>query len=276
MFKLLAATAIGAAIAAVGSSPLRAGAAPGPAAPATPQPSAAPSAAPALPYVRLLATDLIVASRTNDAFAPHASGSVTQDLRAAVEYRFLGRNFGEFEYRRFRYGHPANDATIPSGAPCPAIANDPGCVTQIGGTTSAYVPAARQTEQQFELHTSLVGIGHAYLATSTFGRVASYGYPRLRSDIGFGAELLPALERPFSLSAAFYYYPEVRGTTTRSGSPVRLRYKLETFDLRAQASLPRSPFFLEIGVYGDRYLRKENAPSDASHRAFELGVGVHA
>lgn len=265
------------------SLPARSSGAPSPTAPAAspspsadPSPTAAPMSKPSVPYVRFVAADLLLGTRVANAFAPLSTGSVTQDVRAALEYRFLGRNFIEVEYRRFRYAHPANDATRFDGAACPARSNDPGCVTQLGDTTSAYVRPARLSEQQFELHSSLIGRGHAYLATSAFARVASYGYPRLRSEFGFGAELLPALERPFSFSAAYYYYPEVRGTyALPSEVPARLRYKLETFDLRAHVSLSKTPLFLEIGFYGDRYMRKENAPSDATHRAFDLGFGVH-
>lgn len=234
------------------------------------------SPTPGVPYDRFVATDLLLATQTANARAPRITGTTTQDLRAGLEYRFLGRNFIAFEYRRFRYAHPANDPTRVAGTACSNVPGDPGCVTQIGGTTTAYEPRGLASEQQIEFHTSLVGRGHAYLATSTFGRFGNDGYPRLRSDFGFGAELLPALERPFALSGAFYYYPDVHGTFARAdGTRARLRYKLETFDLRAHAAIAATPFFLEIGFYGDRYLRKENAPSDASHRAFDLGFGLH-
>ena len=143
--------------------------------------------------MRFVEADLLPGERVANAYAPHLTGSVTNRLRAAGEYKFFGRKFIEFEYRRWDGVHPA------------------GFVTQPLTLTPTFVTAARYTEQDAFLNSSIIGRGHTYLATSTLIHSSNDGDPSLRANLGFGIERLPDPTEAASLFFSYFYYPEVTG-----------------------------------------------------------------
>jgi hypothetical protein len=213
---------------------------------ASPTPAAAATATPAprptLAYTRYLAADLALGPKITNGFAPGASGPrVSGDLRAALEYRFRGRNFIELDTHDWSYARAGDHAY----------------------------------ERQSTLNSSVVGIGHVFLATSSLLRTNSYGAPRLGSTFGFGVEALPNFERRASLSGSLYYYPDVNGKAATANGPLRIAYKLVTYQLNATLTQPGRPLFLEIGAIGDHYSVKASAPGAQTHRAAHLGIGAH-
>jgi hypothetical protein len=227
-----------------------------------PQPAAAAPASPSpvpATYLRFIEADALPGERVADAYAPHLTGRITNRLRAAVEYKFLGRNFVEFDYRRWDEVHPA------------------GFVTQPLTLTPAFVPAARYTQHDTLINSSIVGRGHTYLATSTMIHSSSDGDPNLHADLGVGVERLPDPTKTASLYFSYFYYPEVTG---KIGVPVgvpaaNLRYKVEHYTVGGALAAPRVPVFLTAGIVADHYLRKQNAASDATHFSPQLGIGAN-
>ncbi len=207
-----------------------------------PSPSASATPRPAQSYARYLAADLAFAAKPR---TPSGTSRVSGQLRAAVEYKFFGRNFAELETHDWNFSQ-----------------------------TSGAI-ATRGYERQSALNTSVVGAGHVYLATSSLLRTNASGAPRLASPFGFGLEALPAFERVASISGSVFYYPDVNGKLATAGGPLRVSYKLLTYQLNATLAPPGMPAFLEIGLLGDHYLPKANAANGTTHRAFHLGIGAH-
>jgi hypothetical protein len=210
-------------------------------------------------YLRFVEADVLPGERVADAYAPHLTGRITNGLRATAEYRFLGRNFVEFAYRRYDAVHPA------------------GFVTQPLTLTPTFVPAARFAEQDVLINSSIVGRGHTYLATSTLIHSSNDGDPNLHADLGFGVERLPDPTKTVSLFFSYFYYPEVTGKiSVPAGAPAaNLRYKVENYNVGGALTVPNTPLFLTAGIVGDHDLRKQNAASDATHFAPQLGIGTH-
>jgi hypothetical protein len=124
---------------------------------------------------------------------------------------------------------------------------------------------------------SIVGRQHTYLATSTFVHSSSDGQPNVHADIGFGLERLPDPSKAASLFGSYYFYPEVTGKIGGAvGMPdANLRYKLESYTLGGALAVPKTPAFVSAGLVAEHYLRKQNAPSDATYFSTALGIGVH-
>jgi hypothetical protein len=226
--------------------------------PATPAPTASPTPVPAT-YLRFLEADVLPGERVANAYSPHLTGRITNRLRAAVEYKFLGRNFIEVEYRRWDVVHPA------------------GFVTQPLTLASTFVPAARYRENDTFFNDSIVGSGHRYLATSTMLHSSNDGDPNLHADLGFGVERLPDPTKSASIFFSYFYYPEVTGKiAVPAGVPAaNLRYKVQNYNFGGALAVPHTPAFLTAGIVADHYLRKQNAASDATHVSAQLGIGAH-
>jgi hypothetical protein len=225
----------------------------------TPAPEPSPSATPVpATYVRFVEADVLPGERVANPSTPNLVGRITNSLRAAVEYRFLGSNFIELDYRRWSPYHPAGNVTQP-------VTNTP-----------AFVPAQRFTEQDVFVNSSLWGRNHTYLATSTFIHSSNDGLPTLRADLGFGLERLPDPSRPASLFFSYFYFPEVHGRIAQPGIPAAyLRYKVQAYRFGGALSVPQTPLFLTAGITGDGYIAKQNAASNATHTSATLGIGVH-
>jgi hypothetical protein len=210
-------------------------------------------------YVRLIEVDLLPGERVANAAVPHLTGSVTNRLRATVEYRFLGRNFIEFAYRRWDDRHPDGFITEPLGLGRPLV------------------PSARFSDQDVLINSSIVGREHTYLATSTFIHSGTGADPNVHGEFGAGIERLPDPTKNASLFGSYFYYPEVTGTIgVPAGVPGgRLRYKVENYDLGGTLAIPHEPLFLAAGFAGNHYLRKQNAVLGETHATAVLGLGVH-
>jgi hypothetical protein len=223
-----------------------------------PTPSASPTPVPHT-YVRFVEADLLPGERVANAYAPHRTGRITNRLRAALEFKFFGPNFLEFEYRRWDAVHPT------------------GFVAQPLTLTPIFVPAARSTEQDVLINNSIVGRGHTYLSTSTLTHSSDDGDPNLHADLGFGVERLPDPTKTASVFFSYFYYPEVTGKiSVPPGVPAaNLRYKVENYHVGGTLAVPNTPVFLTAGVIADHYLRKQNAASDATHFSTQLGIGAH-
>jgi hypothetical protein len=209
-----------------------------------PATSASPSPVPAT-YLHEIEADALPGERVANAYAPHLTGPITNRLRAALEYKFFGRNFLEFEYRRWEDVQP--------------------------------VPAARYTEHDVLINSSIVGRGHTYLATSTLIHSSNNGDPNLHADFGIGVERLADPTKSASLYFSYFYYPEVTGTiAVPAGTPAaNLRYKVETYNAGGALAVPNTPVFLTAGIVADHYLRKQNAVSDATHFSPQVGIAAH-
>jgi hypothetical protein len=223
------------------------------------EPTAAPTAAPTKPtYIRFVEAELLLGDRVANSYAPNVTGRITNSIRAESEFKFLARSFAEFDYRRWSVDHPS------------------GFVTQPLLNGSTFVPQQRFSEQDVTFNNGVVGVGHTYLATSTIIHSTSENLPTLHSSFGLGIEKLPDPTRPLSLFGSFYYYPEVSGKLAEDdGSRPKLRYKLETFRFGGALAIPQTRLFLTASLLADHYLRKENAPGDATHTSASLGVGFH-
>jgi hypothetical protein len=207
--------------------------------------------------VRFVEADVLPGERVANAYVPNLTGRITNRLRATAEFKFLGTNFLEFEYRRWDAVHPA------------------GFVTKPLTLAPTFVPAARYHDEDVLVNNSIIGGQHTYLATSTFIHSSNDGDPNLHADLGFGLERLPDPSRTASLFFSYFYYPELTGNiSVPAGIPrANLRYKLESYNLGGALATPKTPFFLTAGIVADHYLRKQNAASDATHFSTQLGLG---
>jgi hypothetical protein len=212
-------------------------------------------------YVRFAEADLLLGERTANAADPHLTGPTTNRLRATAEFKSFAHNdnFLELEYRRFDANHPA------------------GLVTQPLTQTPKFVPAARYSEQDILINNGIIGVGHTYLATSTFLHTSNDGNPNLHATFGLGVERLPDPSKNASLYFSYYYYPELTGklTVPPGVAGAHLRYKLENYTFGGALTVPNTRVLLTAGFIADHYLRKENAPSDATDFSPQLGIGYH-
>jgi copper amine oxidase-like protein len=282
---------------------------PAPAASAAPSPTPAPKPPPG--YEKFVAGDYIVAPKVYNELSPGGSnGQGSYQVHGAIEIPLFNMPWmisGNF--RQFQYNHPSNFTkascaptepgcgTVVGGDPnfqlgaCPS--NDPGCVTVIGfqtyqatiGSGQAYVPSFTAQDRDFDAHLGLrVADPRIYLGVGYYWRSYNYlGYPNLRS-LGFGIQKLPDLDQPFSLYGSAYFYPDVKGTYTGpssallgplSGASFNLEYRVIKYDIGASYNVGTSPFFVDLGLLGDKGFGVTNAPSDFTHTGAYVGLGVH-
>lgn len=249
-----------------------------PTVPPTPVPTAAPT-----PYRDLfIAGDYLISPKVYDEFSPGNVGNNNHDgfswaLRGAAEFSLFNLPWMvEANYTQFNYPHTQGVAT-PAGplAPCPTP-GDPACVTTIGGTGSYFLPAQTMRSYDFDGRLALkiaepriyIGIGYMYLDNNA-------GYPRLAA-VGFGAEKLPDLDQSFSLYGSAWYYPNVKGTCGLDvcpSGPYVLGYNVLKYQVGGTVAIG-PVLFLDAGFLGDTMRNKSNAPSDATHNAAYVGLGL--
>ena len=223
----------------------RASATPPPAtAPPTPTPTPV-----ATPYKDLfIAGDYLASQRVYDEFSPGNIASGTQD--------------------GFSYGiHGDVDAI---GTP---LAN---CyVTTIGGLGSTAVPQMTVRNYDFEGKLGLrVFEPRIYIGIGYLWRSNNVCYPKL-SNIGFGIEKLPDLNKPFSVYGSVWYYGNVKGNfTDPSGNAYQLAYNILNYQVGVTYAFGNSPLFIEGGVVGQTLKNKINAPSAASNFGPFIGLGL--
>ena len=260
--------------------------------PATPAPVVATPSPRPTPYLdKFIVGDYLISPKVYNEFSPGNTGNNTNGgfsyaIRGAIELPLMNLPFMlEGDYRQFNYPHNQGINT-PAGGPGSVICSGPGatangdqgCVTVIGGQGQTFVPAFTARDYDFDGRLGLkvldprvyIGIGYMY-------RTGNYGYPKL-NGLGFGAEKLPDLDQPFSVYGSAYYYPNVRGTCGTDvcpTGPFTLAYNILKYQIGGTFNFGTSPLFIDFGFLGDRGKNKSNAPSDFSHNAAYVGLGLH-
>ena len=243
--------------------------------PSTPAPTATPSPVPT-PYMdRFIAGDYIFSPKVYDEFDPGISGSGTNGhgfpyrIHGALEFDAFNLPWMiEGDYRQLNYPHTCTGGTT---------APTPDCyVTNIGSTGSSVVPAF--TVQSYDVDARLgirVANPRIYLGVGYLWRTENTGYPRI-SNVGFGLEKLPDLDRPLSFYGSIYYYPNVKGTfTTNTGSQYQLAYNILRYDIGLSVPLSKDgPLYLEAGILGESLRNSLNAPVNASNFGPYAGIGL--
>ena len=261
----------------------------------TPAPTEAPTVAPtptpapvATPYMdKFIVGDYIFSPKVYDEFNPGTTSDnnngngFSYAIRGAVEFNLFNLPWMlEGDYRQFNYPHNC------------AGGSDPNClVTTIGGQFQTFVPAFQVRSYDFDGRFGIkvanpriyVGIGYIWKSNNA-------GYPRL-SNIGFGIEKLPDLDRPFSFFGSAWYYSNAKGTFTvpnpplsslppgataasDAGQSLSLAYAILKTQIGVTYSFQGSPLFLEAGVLGDRLQGKSNVPANGSQFGPFVGLGI--
>jgi hypothetical protein len=272
----------------------------------TPIPTTAPTPVPTPAESNLfVAGDWIIAPKVYNEFSPGNTGNIKKDgmsyrIRGAYKFDLFSLPWMiEGDFRSYRYPHNQTLPTDPNGvtgpfpgALCngtnavshPNPANEPGCVTSIGGLTSTFVPAFTAQDQSIDARLGLQVANildeRIYIAGGYLWRTNNYGYPKI-NNFGGGLEVLPALKQTgWSLYGSAYYYPDVKGTCPIStcpttGSPFVLSYNMFRYDVGAAVQLgPTIPAFFEFGFLGDSGKNHTNAPSDFSENGPYIGLGL--
>ena len=262
---------------------------PPPSTPAPPPPTTAPTPPPApkKPTTEFfIAGDYLLGPKVYNEFDPGVKqpNDSTYAARAALEFNALSLPWMvEGEYRQWGYQHNAN--VIPAtgaNTPCNAAtvpAGEPGCVTIIGGGGQVWIAPFSPKDSDVDGRLGLKILDpRIYIGVSYLARWTNYGYPR-QSGVGFGLEKLPDLDHPLSVYGAAYYYPQVKGTCNApspcGNGPFDLEYRIFRYSVGATYSIPGTPVFIEGGWTGDSGRNKLNAPSDFSHNAGTVGIGIH-
>ncbi len=251
--------------------------------PATPAPTEAPSAtapptptpAPvATPYLdKFIAGDYIISPKVYNEFNPgttasNTNGGFSYGIRAGAEFNLFNLPWMlEGDYRQLNYPHN-----------CSGAAGDPSCmVTGIGGNYATYVPAFTVRDYDFDARLGLKVMNpRIYIGIGYMWRGNNAGYPRM-SNVGFGIEKLPDLDRPFSIYGSVWYYGNVKGTTNASysgGTSYTLAYNVLKTQLGLSYSFANSPLFIEAGVDGESQQAKTNAPGGGSNFGAYVGLGL--
>ena len=253
-------------------------------APATPAPTIAPTPTPApvaTPYKDIfIAGDYIFSPKVYNEFSPGNTGRSSYSVRGAIEFDAFNLPWMlEGDFKQWQYPHNQGVATpagFTPGTPCAVVApaGDTGCVTTIGGLSSTFVPAFTARESDFDGRFALkVADPRIYIGVGYLSRTTNYGYPKI-SGIGYGAEKLPDLNQPLSFYGSVWYYPNAKGSITEPDGNYTLAYNILKYQIGANYLFGNSPIFLDLGFAGDNMQNKQNAPSNATHNGFYLGLGI--
>ena len=248
---------------------------PVPPTPAPPPPTPTPAPV-ATPYHDLyVAGDYLISQKVYDEFS---SGN-TASANTAVGFSWRIHGAAEFDafgvpwmlegnYEQLNYPHNCSVTSL--GTPAASC-----YVTTIGGLGSTAVPAFSVSSYNFETRLGLrVLQPRIYIGVGYLWRSNNAGYPRM-SNIGFGAEKLPDLDRTFSIFGNVWYYGNVKGNfTDPSGNAYQLSYNILKGELGVVYSLYHSPLFFEGGAIGESDHNKTNAPGNASNFGPYIGIGL--
>ncbi|GAC1567788.1 MAG: hypothetical protein NVS2B3_07880 [Vulcanimicrobiaceae bacterium] len=261
---------------------------PVPAPVATAAPTATPTPTPSMkPAPQFFAAgDVLFTPKVYNEFSPGNRGALSGAARAGMTFSYDQLAImAEADYRYFRYPHrgsTAFDGNVASpnfsgSAICSGAAKgDPGCVTPLGGSGSAFVNSfdARDTDLDGRLG---VGIANPkiFLVGSYGQHYGNYGYPRL-TGFGGGVEKLADFNEPVSIYGSVLYYPQMSGNYTDTlGVGQKLQYRMLKYSAGLTINVPKSPLFLDFGFLGDRLTNKQNAPSNATLNSLYGGLGLH-
>jgi hypothetical protein len=247
---------------------------PPPPATAPPTPTPAPVAT---PYKDIyVAGDYLLSQKVYDEFSP---GNIASSNTAnGFSYRIHGA--GEFDAFGVPWMVEGNYTTLNYPHNCDFTSQGvpgPDCyVTTIGGLGSTAVPSMSVSNYEAEVHLGLrVLEPRVYIGVGYLWRSYNQGYPHL-SNVGFGIEKLPDLDRPFGVYASVWYYGNVKGNfTDPSGNAYQLAYNIIKGDLGVTYTLgAHSPLFFEGGVLGEELHNKTNAPTNANNFGPYIGIGL--
>ncbi|MDQ2865680.1 MAG: copper amine oxidase N-terminal domain-containing protein [Candidatus Eremiobacteraeota bacterium] len=251
-----------------------------------PTPTPAPAATPYMD--KFIVGDYIFSPRVYDEYNPGTTSDnnngngFSYAIRGAIEFNLGSLPWMlEGDYRQFNYPHNCSGA------------GDPHCnVTTIGsGAYQTFVPAFQVRSYDFDGRLGIrvanpriyIGVGYIFKSNNT-------GYPRL-SNVGFGIEKLPDLERPFSVYGSLWYYGNAKGNFTvpnpsaadlapgatpasDAGQTFQLAYNILKAQFGITYSFQGSPLFIDAGVLGDSLKAKTNAPASGSQFGPYLGLGI--
>jgi hypothetical protein len=236
-------------------------------APPTAPPTVAPTPTPApvvKPYKDLyIAGDYIASGKVYDEFAPGVTttqhNGIPININGAAEFNAFGLPWmvaGDFQ--QIPYDHPA------------------GYVTTIGDNGSTFVPAF--TVQNYEAEAKIglkVADPRIYIGVGYLWSTNNAGYPKI-SNVGFGLEKLPDLDRPFSIYGNVWYYGNVKSNayTDPSGASYALAYNILKGQIGVTYAFQNAPVFLEAGAMAESWKNKTNAPSDRSVFGPFVGLGL--
>jgi hypothetical protein len=276
-----------------------------PTAPPTPTPTPAPTATPEPSHLETyLGADYMLSPKIYNELSPGNTGTNSFMVHGATEFNFgsLPMDF-EGDARHVQYPHTANACVIvtPGGPPpagcapiggggyyntnfCPS--NDPGCVTIVGASKQAYLPAMTAMENDFDMHLNFkIANPRIYIGAGYYTKGVNYtNFPRI-SGFGGGLSKLPDLDQTLSIYGSVYYYPTVTGRYTYpnqaffgtlAGTTVPLSYTVTKYKGGVALSFSkRGGLYIDAGVAGERLTAKQNAPIGASVMAPYAGFGFH-
>jgi hypothetical protein len=181
-------------------------------------------------------------------------------LRGATEFNLGDLPFMiEGETRRYSYAHAS------------------GYVTNDGGASQSFVPAANELDTEIDGHLGIKILEpRIYIAASYLDKRTSASIVHV-TGYGAGIEKLPDYGAPLGVYFSAYYYPNLNGqidATTLTGLQLQtLRYRVLTYQLGFTIDPGKSPIFIDIGALGDRMTARGNSPSNETHLAPYAGIG---
>jgi hypothetical protein len=244
--------------------------------PASPVPTVAPTHTP-ITYEKYVVGDYLFSPKVYNEFSPGNTGKGgSYAARGAAEFPALGLPWMiAGDYRSYSYPH----ATGP--------------VTVLGGYNSTVVPAFTARDTDFDARLALkVADPRIYVGIGYLWRQENYGYPR-QTGLGFGAEKLPDLDHVVSVYGSVFYYPTISGRFTyppdtytaaaglcsAAAAPAtcassNFQQTMMKYQIGGTYNIGLSGLFVDAGFLGDRIRGKLNSPSDATHAAGYVGLGV--
>jgi hypothetical protein len=243
--------------------------APAPPSSAAPAPTSAPTLAPKRhAYEHFIVGDYIGAPNVANQFSRNDNQTLwgpSYAGRAAIEFAINGVTFMAEGYgEQYAYKHFA------------------GNVGTIGNGGSAFVPQFSPIDGDVSTRLGVkVANPRIYLAAAYMVTSNNYGYPRTHG-FGYGVEKLPDLDRPLSLFASYYYYPENEGNFTdpTSGTNYLLQYRFQQYQAGIAYNLPFAAFktggiFFEAGFMGNQSTNKQFLPINGHESGGFAGFGIH-
>ncbi len=254
----------------------------------TPPPTPAPTPTPVAEhktYDHFIVGDYVFSPQVYNQFSPgnHNMGP-SYAGRAGFEFPVDKLPFMvEFDYRQFAYQHVGNyDGVVPRNGSCAVIAGDSGCVTNVGGVSSGYVPSFDAQDKELSGRFGVQILKpRIYLAGAYLERTNNYGSPFLRGA-GAGIEKLPDLDKPFSIFGSFYYFPQIQGSLydPSVGATYQEQYRFEQYEAGIDYNVPfdlfkKTGIFIEGGYIGDTGIDKQFAPGNIREGGAFAGIGIH-
>jgi hypothetical protein len=151
-------------------------------------------------------------------------------------------------------------------------------VTTLGNAGSTAVPAFTVRNYLGDAHVGLnFFFPRVFIDITELWIGNNAGYPWMKGQ-GSGLELVPDLDRPFSVYGNYTYYGNVSGTTAAintGGTALKIAYIVTRYDLGATYSFSTTPFFIEAGYKGDAWHERYNVPGNVTEGGPYAGLGLH-